>query len=76
MCITVSNDCRLIADSRHLSTPTLFSPLSHFVFTIIRQPTMDDADAGPLLTRKKVVAVATGEAHTLALTGEKPTLYF
>ena len=37
---------------------------------------MDDADAGPLLTRKKVVAVATGEAHTLALTGEKPTLYF
>ncbi|KAF3943543.1 hypothetical protein CMV_029911 [Castanea mollissima] len=27
-------------------------------------------DAGPLLASKKVVAVATGEAHTLALTGD------
>lgn len=72
----VPNDCRLLADSRSLSTPTLLSALSHFVFTIIRQPTATMDDAGPLLANKKVVAVATGEAHTLALTGEKLTPYF
>ena len=33
-------------------------------------------DAGPLLASKKVVAVATGEAHTLALTGDKLTPCF